>query len=109
MEAPQNISNSEIRNFLTRRLGEKEADEIMIHIDSEVEKEVNNKVEATSKQITSWREEMKTVFATKADAEELQRKLVRRISKAEGTLILWGFVFWLTQLIAVLCFLKFFK
>ena len=109
MEAPQNISRSEISNFLTRRLGEKEAGEIMIYIDGEVKKEVGEKVDASSTQINTWREEMKKVFATKEDAADLQKKLVSRVSKGEGTLILWGFVFWLTQLIAVLCFLKFFK
>ena len=109
MDTPQNISGSEIKNFLTRRLGEKEADEIMIYIDSEVRKEVSAQVDVTKKEIISWREEMRTVFATKEDSKELQNKLVKRVSKAEGTLILWAFVFWLTQLIAVLCFLKFYK
>lgn len=109
MEAPQNIPTSEIKNFLTRRLGEKEADEIMLYIDSEVNKEVSAQVDSARKEITLWREEMRTVFATKEDAKELQQKLVKRVSKAESTLILWAFVFWLTQLLAVLCFLKFFK
>ena len=109
MDTPQNISGSEIKNFLTRRLGEKEADEIMIYIDSEVRKEVSAQVDVSKKEIISWREEMRTVFATKEDSKELQNKLVKRVSKAEGTLILWAFVFWLTQLIAVLCFLKFYK
>ena len=109
MDTPQDISRSEIKNFLNRRLGEKEADEMMIYLDSEVKKEVSDKMEASTNQINAWREEMRTVFATKEDAKELQQKLIRRISKAESTLILWSFVFWLTLLIAVLCFLKFFK
>ena len=109
MDTPQDISRSEIKNFLNRSLGEKEADEMMIYLDSEVKKEVSDKMEASTNQINAWREEMRTVFATKEDAKELQQKLIRRISKAESTLILWSFVFWLTLLIAVLCFLKFFK
>ena len=34
METPANISNTEIQNFLIRRLGEKEADEIMEYINT---------------------------------------------------------------------------
>ena len=109
MDTPANISTSEIRNFLTRRLGEKEADEIMDYINTEVKKEVSLQVDTTKKEIIAWREEMRTVFASKEDEKELQQKLVKRVSKAEGTLILWAFVFWITQLIAVLCFLKFYK
>ena len=109
MDIPQNIPRSEINNFLTRRLGEKEADELMQYLDSEVQKEVIAKTEASEKQISLWREEMRTVFATKEDAAALQQKLIKRVGKSESTIILWGFVFWLTQLIAVLCFLKFFK
>lgn len=109
MEAPQDISGSEIRNFLTRRLGDKEADEIMTYINTEVNKQVSEKVDLSEKQFSSWKDEMKIVFASKEDAQSLQKKLVGRVSKAEGTLILWAFVFWITLLIAVLCFLKFFK
>ncbi len=109
MDTSPNISNSDIRNFLTRRLGEKESDDLMLYIDSEIQKEVSAQVDASKKEIMAWREEMRTVFATKEDAHELQHKLVKRVSKAEGTLILWALVFWVTQLIAVLCFLKFYK
>lgn len=103
------ISHSEIHNFLTRRLGEKEAAEIMAYIDTEVDKEVASRVEASQKEITLWRDDMKNVFATKEDAEVLQNKLVKRVSAAEGTLILWSFVFWLTLIVAVFCIFKFIK
>nr|MBA2250018.1 hypothetical protein [Chitinophagaceae bacterium] len=103
MDTPLEVSGSEIRNFLTRRLGEKEAGEIMTYINQEINKEVSTKVDATSKEITLWREELRKTFATKEDAEKLQQKLVKRVSRAESTLILWAFVFWTTQLIAVLC------
>ena len=109
METPQNVSGSEIKNFLTRRLGEKEADEMMLYIDSEIQKEVSVQVDYVKKEIATWREQMQTIFATKEEGNELGHKLIKRVSKAEGTLILWAFVFWLTQLIAVLCFLKFYK
>ena len=49
MEAPANISNTEIQNFLIRRLGEKEADEIMEYINTEIDKKVSEKVDAFKK------------------------------------------------------------
>ena len=100
METPENISNAEIRNFLVRRLGDKEADEIMIYINSEIEKEVAEKTDASKKEIALWRDDMKNVFATKDDYSKFEKKLVRRVSRAEGTIILWSFVFWLTLIIA---------
>ncbi len=109
MDTPENISHSEIKNFLIRRLGEKEADEIMTYIDTEVDKEVASQVDTTKKEINLWRDDMKNVFATKEDAEILQKKLVKRVSAAEGTLILWSFVFWITLIIAVFCIYKFVK
>lgn len=109
MDTQPNLSRSEVNNFLTRRLGEKEAGEMMSYIDSAVQSEVSAKVEDTKKQMLAWKEEMHTVFATKDDAKDLQTKLVKRVSNAESTSILWSFVFWITALIAVLCFLKFYK
>ena len=107
MDTPANISNTEIQNFLIRRLGEKEADEIMEYINAEIDKKVSEKVDASKKEITLWRDEMKNVFATKEDAAKLEKKLVKRVSAAEGTLILWSFVFWLTLIIAMIIILKF--
>ncbi len=109
MDTPANISRSEIQNFLTRRLGDKEAAEIITYIDTEVDKEVTLKVDAAKNEIALWRDDMKNVFATKEDAAVLQKKLVKRVSGAEGTLILWSFVFWLTLIIAVFCIFKFVK
>ncbi|MDQ6844716.1 MAG: hypothetical protein M3Z92_10245 [Bacteroidota bacterium] len=109
MEAPENIAQSEIHNFLIRRLGQKEADEIMTYINTEVDKEVAAKVNASKQEIALWRDDMKNVFATKEDAAILEKKLVKRVSAAEGTLILWSFVFWLTLIVAVFCIFKFIK
>jgi hypothetical protein len=106
METPENISNREIQNFLIRRLGEKEADEIMAYINTEIEKEVSEKITASKNEIALWRDEMKNVFATREDAEKLEKKLVKRLSVAEGTLILWSFVFWLTIIIAIVVIFK---
>ena len=75
METPGNISNTEIENFLIRRLGEKEAEEIMAYIKTEIEKEVAEKVETSKKEIALWRNDMKNVFATKEDAAKLEKKL----------------------------------
>ncbi|MDQ2862866.1 MAG: hypothetical protein M3R50_04295 [Bacteroidota bacterium] len=109
MEVRENISNNEIRNFLNRRLGEKEADEIMDYINKEVQKEVIAKVQESKNEIKLWRDDMNTVFATKEDAAKLEKKLIKRVSKAEGTLILWSFVFWLTLIIAMIVIFKLLK
>ncbi len=102
------LSTSEINNFLTRRLGEKEAGEIMEYIHLEISKNVAAKVDDTKAEMALWRDNMHKEFATRQDAEDLKTKLVKRVSKAESTLILWGLVFWITTLIALYCFLKFF-
>ena len=109
MEAPANISTTEIQNFLVRRLGEKEADEIMAYINTEIDTRVAEKVDASKKEIALWRDDMKNVFATKEDAAKLDKKLVKRVSAAEGTLILLSFVFWVTLIIAMIIVLKFMK
>ena len=109
MDTPTNISTAEINNFLVRRLGEKEASEIMDYINTEIEKRVSLKTDAIKKEIILWREEMGRVFASKDAYEKMQAKLIRRVSGAEGTLILWAFVFWITQIAAVYCILRFIK
>ena len=109
MEVPPNISNTEIQNFLIRRLGEKEAAEIMEYINTEIDKKVSEKVDASRKEIALWRDDMKNVFASKEDAARLEKKLVKRVSGAEGTLILWSFVFWLTLIIAMIVVIKFMR
>ncbi|MEP6583164.1 MAG: hypothetical protein ABJA90_02805 [Ginsengibacter sp.] len=109
MQNSEVIVHSEIHNFLIRRLGEKEAVEIMNYIDTEVDKEVASKIDASKKEIALWRDDMKNVFATKDDAAVLEKKLIKRVSAAEGTLILWSFVFWLTLIVAVFCIFKFIK
>ena len=109
MDNPVNISNSEINNFLIRRLGEKEAEEVMSYINSEIDKEVAEKVDASKKEITLWRDDMKNVFATKDDYSQFAKKLTKRVSRAEGTLILWSFVFWLTLIIAIIVIFKLIK
>lgn len=102
------LTSAEINIFLTRRLGEKEANEIMGYINHEIEKRVLLRVNDTKSEIALWRDNMHKEFATRMDAEDIKAKLIKRVSKAESTMILWGLVFWITTLIALYCFLKFF-
>lgn len=100
MENTNFVSTSEIQNFLVRRLGEQEGNEIMVYINDEIDKNVEARV-GESKKI------MKENFATKEDSISLENKLVKRVSSVEGTLILWGFVFWITLIIAMYVIFKF--
>lgn len=107
--ASENLSNTEVENFLIRRLGEKEASEIMEYINTEVNTMVSEKTDAAKKEVTLWRDDMKNIFATRDDAAKMEKKLLKRVSRAEGTLILWSFVFWLTLIIVMFIILKFMK
>lgn len=107
MENNALVSTSEIENFLVRRLGEKEGKEIMVYVDSEIDKNVNARIAEAKNEIALWRSEMKNDFATKDDAATLQEKLTKRTSAVEGTIILWGFVFWITTIIAMYVIFKF--
>ena len=107
MDNLTNVSTSEIQNFLVRRLGEKEASEIMEYIHSEIDKQVHARVDESKNEIVVWRNEMKNDFATKEDAALLEKKLVKRVSAVEGTIILWAFVFWFTLIIAMYVIFRF--
>ncbi len=107
MEDPSSLSTEEIHNFLVRRLGEKEAAEIMEYIRSEIDKKIAAHGEEARLEIERWRNELKDNFATRQDAVDLKEKLVRRVSKVEGTIILWAFVFWFTLIIAMYIIFKF--
>lgn len=107
MEDPSSVSTAEIRNFLVRRLGEKEADEIMEYIDSEIARNIEARGEETRLEIERWRNELKENFATKDDQVIFEKKLTKRVSAVEGTIILWAFVFWFTLIIAMYIIFKF--
>ncbi len=109
MDNSSNISDNDLRNFLVRRLGEKEADEIMSYVNAAIEKQVSDKTDSAKKEIAGWRDDMKNTVATKDDYAKFEKKLIRRISRAEGTLILWSFVFWLTLIIAFIIVFKIMK
>jgi len=107
MEDPSSVSTAEIHNFLVRRLGEKEADEIMEYIDSEIAKNIDARGQETKLEIDRWRNELKDNFATKEDQAVFEKKLTKRVSSVEGTIILWAFVFWFTLIIAMYIIFKF--
>jgi hypothetical protein len=107
MDNPSEISTAEIHNFLVRRLGEKEADEIMEYIQSEIDKNITAKGDETKQEIDRWRNELKDNFATKEDQANFEKKLIKRVSAVEGTIIIWMFVFWFTLIISMYIIFKF--
>lgn len=107
MENPSNVSTAEIENFLIRRLGEKEGAEIIEYIHSEIDKKTAERISEVKLETALWRSELKNEFYNKEDAIALEQKLVKRISSVEGTIILWGFVFWITTIIAIYVIFKF--
>ena len=107
MESSVNVSTADIENFLIRRLGEKEGEEIMEYVHSEIDKKVSERISEVKTETALWRSELKNEFYNKEDAVALEQKLVKRVSSVEGTIILWGFVFWITTLIAIYVIFKF--
>ncbi|MEO6683863.1 MAG: hypothetical protein ABIN48_13655 [Ginsengibacter sp.] len=107
MENASNVSTTEIENFLVRRLGEKEGSDIMEYVHSEIDKKVSERTAEVQAEIALWRTELKNEFYNKEDAISLEEKLVKRVSAVEGTIILWGFVFWITTLVAFYVIFKF--
>lgn len=100
MENQEIVDTQEIENFLQRRLGDKESVEVMAYINTEIEKNVEARIGDVKNEVALWRTHLKNEFASKEDAEELQKKLTKRVSAVEGTIILWGFVFWITIILA---------
>ncbi|MBS1735857.1 MAG: hypothetical protein JSS98_04545 [Bacteroidetes bacterium] len=107
MDTTANNLDNDIGSFLSRRLGEKEAADIMATVNEEVAKRVDARIAASRAEISAWRDEIKANFATKEDAANLEKKLIKRVSEVEGTIILWGIVFWITIIIAVYIIFKF--
>ena len=79
----------------------------MEYIDSEINKNIEARGDETRQEIDRWRNELKDNFATKEDAAVLEKRLVKRVSAVEGTIILWAFVFWFTLIIAMYIIFKF--
>lgn len=100
LNQPESISAGDIENFLKRRLGEKEGESLMGFVNKEIEAGVKGRVEVLQNEIALWRNQLKESFATREDAAELKKRILKRVSRMEGTIILWGFVFWITLIFA---------
>ena len=109
MDNTANISGSDLHNFLVRRLGDKEAEEIEGYINAEISKQAADRTDLVKKEIAQWRDDIKNTLATKDDYAKFEKKLIKRVSRAEGTLILWSFVFWLTLIISFVIIFKIMK
>lgn len=86
MPSTLKITDIQLFNTLKKKLGEQEAEELVSFVKASVHAEVNDQVPN---------------IATKDFVEA-------KISEAEFQIILWAFIFWVTQLGAVFTFLKFF-
>ena len=97
------ISITDIRlfNLIKTKFGEKEAEEFVALVKDEIDEKVDVKHEFITKDIAHLREDLFTHFASKEFVEA-------KISEAKFQIILWAFVFWITQLGAIFAFLKFF-
>lgn len=107
MSQSLNISEIQLFNLLKIKLGEKEAEQLMNFVKSEVEHSSETKYEYINKDIKALKEELYRSFATKEDLINLRGGLEVKIAQMESKLILWAFVFWATQLAAIFAFLKF--
>lgn len=87
MASTLNITDIQLFNTLKKKLGEQEAEELVGFVKAFVNAEVSDQVPN---------------IATKDFVEA-------KISEAKFQIILWAFVFWVTQLGAIFAFLKFLK
>lgn len=99
-----NISDIQLFNLLKTKLGEKEAEQFVSFVRDEVIKTVGEKQQIITKDIEILREEMRNEFSKTATKDFVESK----IADAKFQIILWAFVFWVTQLGAIFAFLKFF-
>ena len=96
MSQSLNISDIQLFNLLKVKFGEKEAEQFVSLIKDKVEETFENK---------------KDSLATKSDIATIELKIAQletTIAKTESKLLLWAFVFWVTQLSATFAFIKFF-
>lgn len=85
-----NITDIQLFNVLKKKLGEYEAEQLVGFVKTQIQQEI---------------QEQLPYIATKEDISKLETK----IAQTESKLILWAFVFWVTQLGAIFTFLKFFN
>lgn len=101
MASTINITEVHLFNLVKSKFGEKEAEEFVSLIKEEIEETVVEKHQYISKDIAQLREDLFTHFASKEFVKA-------EISEAKFQIILWAFVFWVTQLGAIFTFLKLF-
>jgi len=99
-----NISDIQLFNLLKPKLGEKEAEQFVLFVKEEVGKTVEDKQQIITKDINILRDEIRNEFSKTATKDFVESK----IADAKFQIILWAFVFWVTQLGAIFAFLKFF-
>lgn len=85
-----NITDIQLFNALKKKLGDQEAEQLVGFVKTQIHQEI---------------QEQLPYIATKEDISKLETK----IAQTESKLILWAFVFWVTQLGAIFTFLKFLK
>ena len=88
MASPLNITDIQLFNALKKKLGDQEAEQLVGFVKTQIHQEI---------------QEQLPYIATKEDISRLETK----IAQTESKLILWAFVFWVTQLGAIFTFLKF--
>ena len=87
MASALHLTDIQLYNALKQKLGEAEAEQLVSFVRASVKEEISDQVPN---------------IATKDFVEA-------KISEAKFQIILWAFVFWVTQLGAMFTFLKFFK
>lgn len=115
MASTINISDIRLFNLMKSKFGEKEAEEFVSLVKEEIEETVSIKHESVSKEIAGLREDFLSLredlfnhFASKEFVEKKISQVETKIAEAKFQIILWAFVFWVTQLGAIFAFLKIF-
>ena len=103
MSKCSNISDLQLFNLLKVKFGEKEAEQFIPLIKDKVEETFENK-----KDSLATKKDISTVEVKLSSIELKITRLEITIAKTESKLILWAFVFWVTQLSAIFVFIKFF-
>jgi len=108
MASTLNIKEIQLFNLIKTRFGEKEAEEFVSLIKEEIEETIVEKHQYISKDISRLREDLFNHFASKEFIEKKVSEVEIKISESKFQIILWAFVFWVTQLGAIFAFLKIF-
>ena len=95
------IASIDIFEVLKGKLGEAEA-KILVKEMEKIDASVNIKIDHKF-------EEAKSILSTKEDLANLRGELKTEIANSKADLIKWMFIFWASQLIAMITFLKLFK